>query len=69
MKLALHLPSQKKVAIKILSKHFFEESEQIRYAYKEKMMLSQCQESPFTVRFLGSFQTSDFLYLILRIYS
>ena len=65
VKLAYHEPSKQNVALKVLSKHLYEANKQVRYAYNEKDILPQCK-GPFTIRYLGNFQTRNFLYLVLE---
>lgn len=64
VKLALHIPTQQLVALKVLSKHFYEKRQQVSYAFNEKKLLP-CA-SPFAVEYLGSFQTENFAYLVLE---
>lgn len=65
VKLALHIPSGQYVALKVLSKHLYEQRKQVKYAFNEKTLLPLCV-SPFTIHYLGSFQTQNFLYLVLE---
>jgi serine/threonine protein kinase len=65
VKLAFHKPTKQYFALKILPKHYYVIKRQVDYAYNEKNLLPLCV-SPFSVHYHGSFQTQDFLYLVLE---
>lgn len=65
VKLALHKPTGKYVALKILSKYYYEKRKQVTTAFTERELLRVCA-SPFTVKLLGSYQNANFAFLVLQ---
>lgn len=63
VELAVYIKESKYVALKILDKKEYERNDFVAHAFSEKQMLRQV-ESPFKIKYLGSFQTRKYLFLV-----
>ena len=63
VQLALYTPEVKYVALKLLDKKLYEKNRYVSHAFSEKKLL-QSIDSPFKIKYLGSFKTEDYLYLV-----
>jgi protein kinase A len=65
VKLAIHKPTQQFVALKYLSKRYYEGRKEVELAFREKRVL-QVLNSTWIVRLLGTYQTPGWAVLVLE---